>query len=348
MKITVITVCLNSVKTIEKTIKSVIDQDYIDKEYIIVDGGSTDGTLDIILKYKQYITKWISESDRGIFDAMNKGIQMASGDVIAFLNSDDWYVDGALSMIGETFDKTFCDCVCCDNYVIEKSGKYTYFDASNVKENDVYKRMIYYHSSIFARKEFFEKGNNFDLQYKIAADYDWFLRKVKGGMKIFYLHKPIFTFCYGGISSVNEIDCAREARTIAIQHLPEEKTEYLKSIDNRYYDIVVNASDHKYLHERIRKIIKNDNSVVIWGAGERGRQCLKWLQEAGRQVEFIVDKNENKWGNTINGVLITSSEHLCNKERNVIITPAEYAEEIKKEISLIKGAFNCILLIDLI
>lgn len=126
MKITVITVCFNSVVTIEKAIKSVINQDYLDKEYIIVDGGSTDGTLDIIRKYEKYITRWISEPDNGIFDAMNKGIEMASGDVIAFLNSDDWYMDSALSMVHEAFRENDCDCVCCDNYVIQKDGSQLY------------------------------------------------------------------------------------------------------------------------------------------------------------------------------------------------------------------------------
>lgn len=348
MKITVITVCLNSVNTIEKAIKSVVGQDYVDKEYIIVDGGSTDGTLNIIKKYKQYITKWISEPDRGIFDAMNKGIEMASGDIIAFLNSDDWYADRALYMVGEAFEKTSCDCVCCDNYVAGKDGKEIYFDASNVKEDDVYIRMPYYHSSVFTRKEFFETKSNFDLQYKIAADYDWFLRKVKGGMKIFYLHEPIFTFCYGGISSVNEIDCAREARTVAIRHLPENKAKCFQDINDRYYGIVADASDHQYICKRVKKIIKNENDVVIWGAGERGRQCLGWLQKAGIQVEAIVDRDENRWGEIINGMTIMSPEYLCNKMCNVIITPAKYTEEIEKELSLFQGVFTCVPLIELI
>ena len=149
MKITVITVCYNSEKTIEKTIKSVINQDHVDKEYIIIDGASTDSTLDIIKKYENYITKWVSEPDHGIFDAMNKGISLATGDIIAFLNSDDWYMDGALSAVHHEFISKKCDCVCCDNYVIDFEGNQSMHDASNVSLDDMYKRMIYYHSAIF-------------------------------------------------------------------------------------------------------------------------------------------------------------------------------------------------------
>ena len=91
MKISVITVCYNSSATIERTIQSVIRQNYSDLEYIIIDGGSTDGTLDVIAKYQPYISLCISEPDNGIYDAMNKGLERTTGDVVAFLNSDDWY-----------------------------------------------------------------------------------------------------------------------------------------------------------------------------------------------------------------------------------------------------------------
>ncbi len=99
LKFSVITVSYNSENTIEKTIKSIIAQKYPDIEYIIIDGGSTDNTVNIIKKYEQQITRWISESDQGIYDAMNKGINMASGDVISFLNSDDWYEEDIFQIV---------------------------------------------------------------------------------------------------------------------------------------------------------------------------------------------------------------------------------------------------------
>lgn len=337
MKITVITVCFNSVDTIEKAIKSVINQDYLDKEYIIVDGGSTDGTLDIIRKYEDYITKWISESDNGIFDAMNKGIGMASGDVIAFLNSDDWYMDSALSMVHDAFRENDCDCVCCDNYVIQKDGSQVYYDASKLSVDDMYKRMIYFHSAIFARKELFRQSDNFDLKYRIAADYDWMLRAMNKGARLLYLHKPVFTFCYGGISSVNEVECAKEAREIALQHLPVDKKRYLKEIDDRYFEIAACRSNKEWVSSSIKMTLNMDITIILWGAGYRGKQCLTWLQKADIQVFGIVDSNRAKWGDKLEEVMVQPPQILEGKTCNLIITPDRCKEEIYEQINSFKG-----------
>ena len=102
--ISVITVSYNAVSTIEQTILSVINQTYSNIEYIIIDGGSTDGTIDIIRRYEDKIAYWVSEPDRGIYDAMNKGASKANGEYIAFLNSDDWYELDAVSIIAQFAD----------------------------------------------------------------------------------------------------------------------------------------------------------------------------------------------------------------------------------------------------
>jgi glycosyltransferase involved in cell wall biosynthesis len=107
MKVSIITVSYNSVLTIEDTIKSVLDQDYPDIEYIIIDGGSTDGTMDIVNKYKDRISKIVSEKDEGMYDAMNKGIKLATGDVVGILNSDDVYTSN--DVIRTVVDKLKAD-----------------------------------------------------------------------------------------------------------------------------------------------------------------------------------------------------------------------------------------------
>lgn len=104
MKFSIVTVCLNSADTIRQTIESVVHQQNENIEYIIIDGGSTDGTVDIIKEYGDEISFWVSEKDNGLYDAMNKGIVKASGDVISLLNSDDWYEPNILERVKEYFE----------------------------------------------------------------------------------------------------------------------------------------------------------------------------------------------------------------------------------------------------
>ena len=108
-KISIITVCYNCAKTIERTIKSVLSQSYPLVEYIIVDGNSNDGTVDVIRKYEQSISFWLSEPDKGIYDAMNKGIDAATGELIGFINADDFYADGAVEAIAKRYIETNAD-----------------------------------------------------------------------------------------------------------------------------------------------------------------------------------------------------------------------------------------------
>ncbi|MDE7431636.1 MAG: glycosyltransferase [Lachnospiraceae bacterium] len=337
MKITVITVCLNSKKTIEKAIKSVIGQarQGWDLEYIVVDGGSTDGTVSVLKKYEPYIDRYVSELDKGIFDAMNKGIDMASGDIIAFLNSDDWYETDALNSIMDAFEVGYCDCICCDNYVLGEDGQKEYFDASGKEVEDLHVQMIYYHSSIFCRKEFFRKNGNFDLRYKIAADYDWFLGIVEKGARLGYIHKPVFTFCYGGISSVNQIDCARETRQIALRHLPANDGACRERIDRRLCEVVLYAVDQRSLYPKLIELLGINQPNILWGAGARGIWWAEWLKKAGIRIEAIVDNNRLLWGSFIEQIPVCSPEILDGKNCNLIITPEKYVMEIKNELSRI-------------
>lgn len=338
MKITVITVCLNSVGTIERTIKSVIAQTCSELEYIVVDGGSDDGTIDIIKKYEDHIDKWISEPDKGIFDAMNKGIEMAEGEVIAFLNSDDWYEKNALQIVEDAFQAENYDCICTDNFYINKEGNVKYYDASVFSMERLHVRMIYFHSAIFCRKAFFSKSNNFNLKYKIAADYDWMLRAMEQGARLRYIHKPVFTFCYGGISSVETIACAGEARQVALSHLSEGQEEYEALINDNYYEIVGSDSDKEILNRELIHLFGESRIVILWGAGTRGGQCIKWLDRSGIKATAIVDADSSKWGKEIQGIRIQSPEFLKDTKCNLIITPEKYIDEIKDCVDKIANA----------
>lgn len=180
IKFSVITVCYNSEKTIEKTLQSIKDQTYRNIEYIIIDGGSTDKTLDIVDKYKEIVDKLVSEPDNGIYDAMNKGLSLATGDYIGFLNSDDYYTNGIFEEYSsylvnhKNIDFVYCDTIFFNN---EKSWTYNY-PSFNTKKFD--KHLMKYnpfcHQTLYVKNKIFNQIGCFDTSFKIAADYDFFLR----------------------------------------------------------------------------------------------------------------------------------------------------------------------------
>ena len=203
MKASIITVSYNAVKTIEKTILSVLEQSYTNIEYIIIDGQSTDGTLDIIKKYEKYIDCVISEPDNGIYDAMNKGIQLATGDIIGFVNSDDWYELDTIEKVVTCFNSTDAELIHGIVWFVEEDGsrkKMNGFRNGEVAYEQLYYRMLP-HLSVFAKKTIFEQCGKFDTNYQIAADYDWILRCFTSGVRFRYINSVIGSFRKGGVST---------------------------------------------------------------------------------------------------------------------------------------------------
>ncbi|MFL9831940.1 glycosyltransferase family 2 protein [Flavobacterium sp. ST-87] len=204
MKVTIITVCYNSSNTIEKTILSIQNQSYKNIEYIVVDGNSKDNTLEIIKKHEDKITKWISEPDKGLYDAMNKGISMATGDLIGILNSDDIF--NSESVIEEIVDfhKRYDIDASVGNIVQHKeNGKIIRLYSSKYWNPEKLKiGFMPPHPSIFFKKELFDKFGNYDLGFKIGADYELITRFFLKN-KIIWKYSGIITtaMLVGGLSS---------------------------------------------------------------------------------------------------------------------------------------------------
>ncbi len=208
IKVSIITVCLNSDQTIEDTVKSVFNQSYKDIEYIVVDGASTDGTLDLLMKYRNQIHNYISESDKGIYEAMNKGLKLASGDIIGILNSDDFYYDSdVVKMVAEIFSNNDIDCC---------YGDLEYVDYHNTDEvvrkwtsrpytPGLFRKGFHPpHPTFFAKKELFEKYGYFNLDLDISADYELMLRFMeRHGAKSFYIPHVFVKMRSGGASNRN-------------------------------------------------------------------------------------------------------------------------------------------------
>lgn len=180
MKVSIITVVFNNKDFIESAIKSVLSQTYSSIEYIVVDGGSTDGTIEIINKYRDKIAKFISEPDKGIYDAMNKGIKMAAGEIIGTLNSDDVYAD---SRVIETAVKSMEEKrvgVCWGDLVYVSRNDISriirHWKSSEYEEGKFKNGWMPPHPTFFVRKEIYGKFGAFNLNFKIAADYELMLR----------------------------------------------------------------------------------------------------------------------------------------------------------------------------
>jgi glycosyltransferase involved in cell wall biosynthesis len=209
MKISIITVVFNNCKTIRNAINSVLNQKYENIEYIIIDGGSNDGTLDIINEYKDSISVIVSELDKGIYDAMNKGIRMASGDVVGFLNSDDLFADPTvIHDVMECFitdselDILYGNLVYVSQYATEKivrkwnSKSYCddFFESGNVPP----------HPTLYVRSHVYNQAGIFDLQYTLAADYEFMLRIFKKHQfKSLQIQRLIVRMRLGGATNKN-------------------------------------------------------------------------------------------------------------------------------------------------
>ncbi len=203
MRISIITVCYNSEKTIERTIKSVFAQSVDDLEYILVDGKSVDGTIRIISQYEQaFIDKgwrytFISESDNGMYDAMNKGIHMATGELIGILNSDDWYEDDTLSIISEKY-KNNPDAdilmgairILNGNQIIVKKAR----DRSYKTSRD------FNHPAMFVTKECYKEVGDYKIG-NVHDDYGWYLKAKKNGKKVQIIDEILTDYPTGGEGS---------------------------------------------------------------------------------------------------------------------------------------------------
>ena len=206
MKISIITTCYNRVNTIERTILSVLEQDYNDIEYIVVDGASTDGSMDVINKYSDRINKIISEPDTGMYEAINKGILLCTGDIIGLLHSDDEFLSPqVLTHIAQSFKHKDADLVYANGLFISyKNGK----TVRNWRSGEYSRKKLKFgwlplHTTVFLKKSVYEKYGLYDLSYRIAADSDMLVRLLYvHNLKICYIDKYVVRMKMGGLSTL--------------------------------------------------------------------------------------------------------------------------------------------------
>ncbi|MBD3795775.1 MAG: glycosyltransferase [Epsilonproteobacteria bacterium] len=209
--ISIITVVFNGEKYLEQTIQSVINQNYDNVEYIIIDGGSTDKTLEIIKKYEDQIDYWVSEKDQGIYDAMNKGIRLVQGDLVGLINADDYYEQNSIESIVKAYQNEQFDVIYGDIYYLDGIQKKVATAYATGKRYRVFPYsfkwiwvdMLFPHPSSFVTSNTYKKYGLYDASFKISGDYDLFLRFYVQQARFFYLPEILASFREGGVSTTS-------------------------------------------------------------------------------------------------------------------------------------------------
>lgn len=230
-----ITICYNSSQTIERTIKSVLAQSYTDFEYIIVDGASKDNTMDIVRQYEPLFEgrmKWVSEPDKGIYNAMNKGIMRSLGDIIGIVNSDDWLEPNTLQILADEINQDPSN----REKILTGEVLFHYEDGTTQLYPTSYERYEYFakryrmglnHPATFVPRAIYDRIGLFDERFKLYADADFIIRCYEAGVGVHFIHKALSNMADGGASNVRS---RRELDDSLLKYKKHCKTksEYLK------------------------------------------------------------------------------------------------------------------------
>lgn len=262
MKISIITVCKNAVDSIENTLLSIYGQTYNNIEHIIIDGVSTDGTLEILEKYKDKITYFVSEPDTGIYNAMNKGIKVATGDILYFLNATDFlYDETVLETVVKEFKKHQDLKILWGKVQFIENKKDTrvlLYDDINLKYDFIYRNPC--HQVVFYKNEVFQKYGGYDERFPIYADYDFNLRMlVIHNLRCKYIPKFLARFELGGISTSTEIKYQN------LQKKEKIKIHYSNIISSLFFScIYLNARIDRFFMKFLGTPTKFVKKTKLW------------------------------------------------------------------------------------
>jgi len=235
--ISIVTIVRNGVEFIEETLQSVVNQKDINIEYIIIDGGSTDGTLDVIQLYRKQITHLVSGPDGGIYDAINKGISLATLPLVGLIHCGDSYIPNVLSHVYETFKNTGAAVLYGDVIIREAEGSNIYLKNYIADHQYLKKKMSIFHPATFIDRKYYLKFGLYDLSFRSAADYDLLLKWYIEGVNFFHIPSVLSIFRGGGISSTNFTLIVGENYRIRRKHLGINSavSYFIKTVLFHYY-----------------------------------------------------------------------------------------------------------------
>lgn len=226
-KLSVITVTYNAEKTLERTLKSVSGQTYPYVEHIVVDGKSEDYTVSLIQKYGNPALKWTSEPDKGLYDAMNKAVTMATGDYLCFLNAGDtFYTDDTVERMMNSFEAASPpDIIYGETAIVDDSGKFLFMRRLSVPETLSWKSfkqgMVVCHQAFIVKKTIFEP---YSLDYRFSADVDWCIRMMKKSRRIHNTHLTLINYLNEGVTTANRKASLKERYRIMVKHYGQVST----------------------------------------------------------------------------------------------------------------------------
>jgi len=343
-RISIITACYNSGKYIETTIKSVIEQSYRNIEYIIVDGGSVDSTMDIVNRYADKINMIVSEPDDGIYDAFNKGIKMSTGDIIYFLNSDDYlYEPDTIKLVAKVFTNNPNIRIVYGNVkMFDDISSYSYIKGRALRIDDLKKREMVPHQAVFVSRELFDVYGLFNTRYRICSDLDFMIKCFKNNehnMK--YIDRIIAAYRVGGISTDSKHRCLLEAEasSIIMKHFNifrENGIIELQKVQGLYRNwleslLLKGEGISKTLHKY------GVNNVAIFGTMKTALYLQKDLQDEEFSIVAFLDNNCNMHNAVIGGIAVYPTEWLrdnIDKIDAVILSIESSGDiEVKEQIS---------------
>lgn len=297
-KFTIVTVTYNVEEFLEKTIKSVINQDFKDIEYIIIDGKSTDKTVDIIKKYEKYLSYWVSEPDKNLYDAMNKGIEKANGEWIHFLNAGDTYANSkVISFVEDKIEKDI-DFIYGTTKMLREDG--TSCNWVPVDMSYILETMPCGHPSLFVRTGIMKKYK-FNTFYQIGADFDFLHKLYAGGYKYKYFNTVFANFILGGASNAEPEITNVEGMYIAMQYLKNAKDFYKnsfyknflkKSLENRELPSSIFYHSFNIVLQEIEKINKKYTNIILYGNSSLAKIISKFLTIDYKIADLSIEKND--------------------------------------------------------
>jgi len=255
--ISVITVVRNGAGHLQEAIESVLSQSWPNVEYIIIDGASTDGTLDIIRQYDRKIDFWRSEPDNGIFDAMNRGIELAHGELIGLLNADDWYETGALEAAANAWRSNgIAGIYFGDKYLVHGDMGLKYEFRGSL---EFWRGMTVCHQAMFAHRDVYARLGRYDTSYRLAADFDFFVRALAGGIPFIPLNRFVVNFRDDGASSQSLLAGNIEISAVLRRQYGLWSSPYVKNLLLTSYNLAAVAVSRligRLLGDKIRQFAR--------------------------------------------------------------------------------------------